>query len=127
MSKYPSLTEMGINNPGEIVRYSLNTVNNIDIIRIIHKRQKGSLRPASKRFEFGRATKTIMADSGTQKSEIVHEISPFVLKAVNELDGILASKQSTVEHVKLVKDELKRLHQEMESRLTYIESLIDDM
>ena len=118
---------MGINNPGEIVRYSLNTVNNIDIIRIIHKRQKGSLRPASKRFEFGRATKTIMADSGTQKSEIVHEISPFVLKAVNELDGILASKQSTVEHVKLVKDELKRLHQEMESRLTYIESLIDDM
>ena len=127
MSNYPTLTEMGISNPGEIVRYSLNTVNNIDIVRIIYKRQKGSFRPASKRFEFGRASKTIMADSGTQKSEIIHEISPFVLKAVSELDEILANKQSNVEQAKLVKDELKRLHQEVESRLTYIESLLDDM
>ena len=118
---------MGINNPGEIIRYSLNTVNNIDIVRIIYKRQKGSLRPASKRFEFGRASKTIMTDSGTQKTEVVHEISPFVLKAMNELDDILSTKKSNVEHAKLVKDELKRLHQEMESRLLYIESLIDDM
>jgi hypothetical protein len=127
MSNYPTLTEMGINNPGEIERYSLNTVNNIDIIRIIYKRKKGSLLPASKRFEFGRSSKTVMADSGTQKSEIVHEISPFVLKAISELDDILTSKQSNIEHAKLVKEELKRLHQEMESRLTYIESLIDDM
>jgi len=127
MPKYPTLTEMGISNPGEIVRYSLNTVNNIDFIRVIYKRHKGSLRAASKRFEFGRASKTIMADSGTQKSEIVHEISPFVLKAVSELDHILSSRKSTGEHTKLVKDELKRLQQEMESRLTYIESLIDDM
>ena len=127
MSNYPTLTEMGISNPGEIERYSLNTVNNIDFIRVIYKRQKGSLRPASKRFEFGRATQTIMADSGTQKTEIIHEISPFVLEAVNELDDILSSKKSTIEHAKLVKEELKRLHQEMESRLTYIESLIDDM
>lgn len=127
MSNYPTLTEMGINNPGEIVRYSLNTVNNTDIIRIIYKRQKGSFRPASKRFEFGRASKTIMADSGTQKTEIIHEISPFVLKAMNELDEILSSKKSNIEQTKLVKDELKRLHQEMESRLLYIESLIDDM
>ena len=127
MSNYPTLTEMGISSPGEIERYSLNTVNNTDFIRIIYKRQKGSFRAASKRFEFGRAAKTIMADSGTQKSEVVHEISPFVLKAMSELDDILSSKKSTVEHVNLVKDELKRLHQEMESRLTYIESLIDDM
>ena len=118
---------MGINNPGEIVRYSLNTVNNTDIIRVIYKRQKGSLLPSTKRFEFGRSSKTIMADSGTQKTEIVHEISPFVLKAINELDEILSNKQSNIEQAKLVKDELKRLHQEMESRLLYIESLIDDM
>lgn len=127
MSNYPTLTEMGISNPGEIARYSLNTVNNIDIIRVIYKRQKGSLRPLSKRFEFGRAQKTIMADSGTQKTEVVHEISPFVLKALKELDDILSSKQSVTEHAKLVKEELKNLKQEMESRLAYIESLIDDM
>ncbi len=127
MSSYPTLTEMGINNPSEIERYSLNTVNHIDILRIIYKRKKGSLLPASKRFEFGRSSKTIMADSGTQKSEIVHEISPFVRKALHELDQIINSKKSHVEHARLVKEELQSLHQEMSSRLEYIESLIDDM
>ena len=127
MSKYPTLTEMGINNPSEIERYSHNTVNHIDILRVVYRRKKGSLLPASKRFEFGRSSKTVMADSGTQKTEIVHEISPFVQKAIRELDGILDSKKSNVVHAKLVKEELQRLHQEMSSRLEYIESLIDDM
>ncbi|MCP4430240.1 MAG: DUF3461 family protein [Gammaproteobacteria bacterium] len=127
MSSYPTLSEMGINNPGQIERYSLNTVNHIDILRVIYKRTKGSLLPASKRFEFGRSSKTVMADSGTQKTEIVHEISPFVRKAVKELDQIISSQKSNIEHAKLVKEELQRLHQEMASRLEYIESLIDDM
>lgn len=127
MSNYPTLTEMGINNPGEIERYSLNTVKNIDIIRIIYKRKKGSLLPSSKRFEFGRASRTIMADSGTQATDIVHDISPFVLKAISELDNILDSRKSSVEHSKLIKEELQRLHQEMSSRMAYIESLVDDL
>lgn len=127
MSKYPALTEMGINNPSEIERYSLNTVNHIDILRVIYRRKKGSLLPASKRFEFGRSSKTVMADSGTQTTEIVHQISPFVQKAIKELDGILDNKKSNIEHAKLVKEELQGLHQEMSSRLAYIESLIDDM
>ncbi|MDH5355975.1 MAG: DUF3461 family protein [Gammaproteobacteria bacterium] len=127
MSNYPTLTEMGINNPGEVERYSLNTVDNTDIIRIIYKRKKGSFLPASKRFEFGRSSKTIVADSGTMETEIVHEISPFVQKAIAELDKILDSKKSTIEHAKLVKEELRQLHQEMSSRLAYIDSLIDDM
>jgi len=127
MSNYPTLTEMGINNPGEIERYSLNTVNHIDIIRIIYKRKKGSLLPTSKRFEFGRSSKTVMSDSGTQQTEVVHEISPFVQNAIKELDQILEMKKSNIEHAKLVKEELHRLHQEMASRLEYIDSLIDEM
>jgi len=127
MSRFPTLTEMGINNPGEIERYSLNTTNNIDVLRIVYKRQKGSLLPTSKRFEFGRASKTVVADSGTQKTEIVHEISPFLRKAMKELDGIIGAKKSSIKQAKLVKQELQRLHQDMASRLTYIESLIDEM
>ena len=127
MSTYPTLSEMGIKNPGQIERYSLNTVNNVDYLRVIYKRQKGSFLPSSKRFEFGRASKTVVSDSGTQKTEIVHEISPFVRKAVAELDQLLDAKKSNVAHAKLVKEELQRLHAEMASRLNYIDSLIDDM
>ncbi len=127
MTAYPTLREMGINNPGEIERFSLNTVNNTDIIRIVYKRKKGSLLPASKRFRFGRAAKTIIADSGTRKTEVVHEISPFVQKAVRELDKIIDAKGATVVQTQLIKEEVRRLHEEVASRLAYIESLLDDL
>jgi hypothetical protein len=127
MSNFPTLSEMGINNPGEIEHYSLSTTNNIDLLRIIYKRKKGSLLPTSKRFEFGRAAKTIMADSGTQTAEIVHDISPFLHKAISELDQLIDAKKSNIERAKLVKEEMQRLHQELSSSMSYIESLIDEM
>ncbi len=127
MSTFPTLTEMGINNPGEIERYSLNTTNNIDVLRIVYKRQKGSFLPTSKRFEFGRAIKTVVTDSGTQRTETTHVISPFLQNAMKELDGIISAKRSTIEQATLVKQELQRLHQDMASRLVYIESLIDEL
>jgi hypothetical protein len=127
MKNYPTLSEMGINNPEQIERFSLSTTNQTDHLRIIYRRKKGSFLPGSKRFDFGRASKTIVTDSGTRKTQIVHEISPFVQKAIEELEHIINSKKTTIEHATVVKDELKRLHQEMTSRLSYIESLIDDM
>ena len=125
--RYLTLTEMGINNPGEIERFSLNTINNTDILRIVYKRKKGSLLPASKRFRFGRASRSVIADSGTRKTEIIHEISPFVQKAVAELEQLLAAKKKGKVQASLVKEELKRLHEEVASRTKYIESLLDEM
>ena len=127
MKSYPTLTEMGVNNPEQIERFSLSTSNQTDYLRIIYRRKKGSFLPASKRFEFGRSSKTVITDSGTQKTHIVHEISPFVQRAMVELEDIVNNKNANIEHAKIVKDELQRLHQEMTSRLAYIESLIDDM
>ncbi|MDA8002605.1 MAG: DUF3461 family protein [Alphaproteobacteria bacterium] len=125
--RYPTLTEMGINNPGEIERFSLNTINNTDILRIVYKRKKGSLLPASKRFRFGRASRSVIADSGTRKTEIIHEISPFVQKAVAELEQLLAAKKKGKVQASLVKEELQRLHEDVASRVKYIESLLDEM
>jgi hypothetical protein len=117
MSKFPTLSEMDINNPGEIERYSLNTTNNIDVLRIVYKRKKGSLLPTSKRFEFGRSRKQIVADSGTGQTENLHVISPFLQNAIKELDEIISAKKSNIEYANLVKQELQRLHQDMASRL----------
>jgi|TARA_B110000211_G_scaffold149261_1_gene169896 hypothetical protein len=127
MKNYPTLAEMGIKNPEQIERFSLTTSSQTDYLRIIYRRKKGSFLPASKRFEFGRASKTVVTDSGSRKTQVVYEISPFVQKAVEELEYIVNNKKSNVEHAAIVKDELKRLHQEMTSRLAYIESLIDEM
>ena len=125
--RYPTLTEMGINNPGEIERFSLNTITNTDILRIVYNRKKGSLLPASKRFRFGRAARSVIADSGTRKTEIIHEISTFVQKAVAELEQLLAEKKKGKVQASVVREELQRLNEEVASRTKYIESLLDEM
>ena len=127
MSNFPTLSEMGINNPGEIERYSHSTTNHVDVLRVIYRRKKGSLLPTSKRFEFGRSAKTVVADSGSESTETLYEISPFLHKAIKELDQLIDTRKSNIEHAKLVKEEMQRLHQELSSRMAYIESLIDEM
>ena len=111
----------------DLVARSLSTTNNDDHLRIIYKRKKGSLLPTSKRFEFGRASRTVVTDSGTQATEIVHDISPFLHKALQELDHLIDAKKSNIEQAKLIKVEMQRLQQDLTSRMDYIESLIDQM
>ena len=58
---------------------------------------------------------------------MIYEISPFVQKAVRELEKVIEARGSSVAHAKLVKEEVQRLHEEVASRLAYIESLLDEM
>ncbi len=62
-----------------------------------------------------------------RQTELFTGIDSKVQKAIEELEYIVNNKKTSVENATIVKDELRRLHQEMTSRLAYIESLIDDM
>lgn len=103
-SNYPALTEMGIVRFHEISHYSLRQDGlDKDVLRIIYKRAKGSFLPYSRKYKFGRSLKTVVADGGTSRMEHTYEISPFLLKAVAELDKLVevnkhdSSKSSNTE------------------------------
>lgn len=125
--KYPALTEMGITNPEDISRYSLQYINNIDVLRIVYKRKKGSLLPTSKKFRFGRSKKMVVADSGTNKTEMVYEVSPFVAKVTDELHKIVGIKKSRSEQKEIILDEMRRLEEDTNTRIIYLKSLIDKL
>ena len=85
--QHPALAEMGIIRPSEISHYSLRQDGaDKDVLRIIYNRAKGSLLPYSRKYKFGRAQKTVLADGGSSRMAHTYEISPFLLKAVSELD-----------------------------------------
>ena len=121
---YPALTEMGITNPEEIQRYSLQTINNVDILRIVYKRKKGTLRASSKKFRFGRSQKMVVSDGGKNRTELVHEISPFVIRATDELREIVKGKHSREEQIAIIMDEINRLEEETNSRIAYLKTLV---
>lgn len=91
----PTLSEMGIKRVHEISHYSLRQDGaERDILRIIYKRAKGSLLPYSRKYKFGRALKTVITDGGTSTMEQSYEISPFLLKAISELDSLVADNKA---------------------------------
>ena len=124
MASYPGLTEMGISAPQNIERYSLQSNNNVNILRTIYKRKKGELLHSSKKFRFGRAQKMVITDAGQNKTAVVHEISPFVIKVTDELRQIVKTKHSREEQMAIIVDELNRLSEETNTRIAYINALV---
>jgi hypothetical protein len=124
MASYPALTEMGITNTQDIERYSLQTNNNVDVLRVVYKRKKGELLHSSKKFRFGRAQKMVVTDAGQNKTAVVHEISPFVIKVTDELRSLVKSKLTREEQMAVVKEELSRLEEETNTRIAYIQTLV---
>ncbi len=89
-----ALSEMGVIRPSEISHYSLRQDGaDKDVLRIIYTRAKGSLLPYSRKYKFGRSLKTVNADGGSSRMEQTYEISPFLLKAVDELDKLVNINQ----------------------------------
>ena len=127
MSDYPTLLQMGINNPQEIERYSLQTVGNTDILRVVYGRKKGSLLPASKRFRFERTEKVQLEGSDHRAVQVQYDVSPIVRNALIELDKVTHSKRGKQNQLELIKEEMQRLQEETNGRLAYIQSLIDEL
>ena len=131
MLEYKTLKEMKIKRPNQIDRYSVRTVEHpdetTDVLRIVYKRKKGSLLPESQRFRFPRIKKTSIEDSGTRKMDIRWEISPFLQKAISELDQLISTDLSREDTIKLILDEMRRLEEDAAHRIDYIRSLINEI
>ncbi len=127
MSEYPTLNEMGINNPNEIDRYSYQAINNIDILRVVYKRKKGSLLPSSKRFRFNRIEQVVLAEGDARGTEIHYKSSPVLRKALVELDALVNSKTDRRSQIEVIEDELSRLKEDNAARHAYIASLVKQL
>ncbi len=127
MSQYEALSEMGIQNPEEISKYTLRQEGHGDALKIYYKRKKGSFLPSSRKYKFGRSVKTVIADGGRQEFEDVYQISPFLLKAVAELDSIVKQRQEAVDHKQDLLDEIDHLERVVVSKITELRQKLNEL
>lgn len=128
MDKYPTLKEMGITRPHQIAHYSMRLAGkNRDVLHVFYQREKGSLLAASRKYEFGRAAKNVASDNQDQEFEEVFEISPFLLKAVAELDSIIGTQEDHQSLISVMKKELDCLEQLVQSRIEEIRNQLDEL
>ena len=123
--KYPNLAQMGVKNPQEITGYTLSHIAPAtDVLKIKYQRPKGSLLPVTRSYNIGRAVQTRMIDSGTAKTEEVHEISPVLAKAIFELDSIVDAKSTRDELKKHILSELDRVEVEFVAEIQALRQLM---
>ena len=89
-SVYPTLSDMGVARFDEIARYSLlRSGPGTDVLKLHYARRKGSLLSVTRKYVFGRALRTTVADGGTCRLERAFEISPHLTNALAELDRLV--------------------------------------
>ena len=127
MSKHEALTRMGVQNPDEIARYELYSVDHMDILRIIYDRQKGSILPVTRKYRFPQLKKSTLVDSGTRETRVLFESSAELRAAVAELDGLMKQRKATAVGKEALVSEVRLLEEEVAARINHIKSLLDQM
>jgi len=127
MNARSALNDLGITSPDQIDRYSLQTINNVDILRVVYKRKKGSLLPDSKKFRFARTEKMRSSENQSGGSWVEYEVSPFIREVMVELDSIVKAKHDKSRKIELIQEELQRLEEENAHRVAYIKSLVKSL
>ena len=125
MKKNITLTEMGVDNPNDIARYTIYTVHDTDVLRIIYSRKQGSLLPMSKTFKFPRIKKSVLVDSGTRQTQVLFERNPSFENALTEIEEILENQKNQEALNQVLADEILQLEAEMTSRIDYIKLLVE--
>ncbi|HIO93002.1 MAG TPA: DUF3461 family protein [Leucothrix mucor] len=128
MSDFPTLLEMDINRFDEITHYSLRPNGKAgDILKIYYKRKKGSVLPERKTFKFGRSAKMI-ADKNAQNGSVeIFEISPFLLKAMSELDGIVGKRHKEKDLTELLLKRVDQIEKDIKASTDELRSIIKSL
>lgn len=123
MSDYPQLHEMGIKNPKQIRNYMVNSISDVDVLRIIYKRKKDSLLPVSRSYEFPRVQRSVKTSKGGEQT--VMETAPKLRAAITELKSLMDARKDKPELASVLLEELAELEQEMHCRIEHLRELIE--
>ena len=116
---------MGVSNFGHIARFSVNSIDYTDFLRIVYDRPKGSVLPVSRSYHFPRIQKSLKRSDGDGSGEVVMESDPALHEALEELRAILAARESKQDITAEMLAELQWLEEELCMFREHVKGLID--
>jgi len=128
MNEFPTLNEMGISRTQDITHYLLRQDGKTrDILRVYYKRKKGSVLPERKTFKFGRSAKMVKDNASRSGGIEVYEISPFLQKAVAELDAIVNKRNQEINTSKLIMVRIEQLEKDVSAATSELKTLVKEL
>ena len=125
MNSYPRLAEMGVLHPLQIASYSLNSIDYVDVLRIVYDRPKGSKLPGARTYKFPRVQKSVASDSTGDTSTAVMESDPALRTVLEELRQVTELKGQNQDIAELMREEIRLLEEDIALRSEYLRTLVD--
>ena len=115
---------MGVTHCDHIARFSVNSIDYTDHLRIVYDRPHGSLLPVSRTYHFPRIQKSLEG-GGTSPGEVVMESDPALREALEELRALLAARESKQDVAAEMLAELQWLEEELCVFREHVKGLIE--
>lgn len=125
--KFQTLKEMGFENPHDIQRFTTRTENDIDVLKVYLHRHQGEWMAKSKKFKFKRKHTNVSVDSGLMPYRASTEPSPYYLRAISELEQLVAEDQSTKDKKQLLQEEIDHLEKVVARKVEDLRRQIEDL
>lgn len=125
--KFQTLKEMGFENPHDIQRFTTRTENDIDVLKVYLHRHQGEWMAKSKKFKFKRKHSNVSVDSGLMPYRASTEPSPYYLRAIAELEQLVAEDQSTKDKKQLLLEEIDHLEKVVARKVEDLRRQIEEL
>lgn len=126
-AKFPTLTEMGIDEPKDIERYTSRIEGDVDILKIYFHRHQGDWMAKSKKFKFKRMHKNMRVNEGRVPYIATTESSPYFLRAMAELDQLVSVEKTTQTRKAQLLDDIEHLEKVVARKIEDIRRQIDEL
>ena len=123
MDNYPNLTRMGVLHPREVKTFMVNSLHNIDVLRIVYRRREGSLLPESRTYRFPRVQKQVVDENDPGKSQTFMETNPDLRSALEELRAIREAADTTQTVLEDILEQIELLEEDIALRASCIREL----
>lgn len=127
MTEFRHLNEMGVEDVTDIEKYTLRQEGDEDVVKIYFRKDKGEWFSRSKKFKFKRYLKTVRVNENTQQYREVSEMNPYLLRAVEELDRLVARDNRKMSDKERLLEELEHLDKVVSRKISDLRSLIESM
>jgi hypothetical protein len=127
VKKYPALIEMGFDDPTDVERYTIRIEGDIDILKIYHRRHQGEWMNKSKKYKFKRLHKKLRVNEGLTAYRDSTESSPFFLKAVAELDTLVAGEKNVKARKEDILEEMDHLNKVVSRKIEDLKRQIEEL
>lgn len=125
--QFPTLVEMGVEEPRDIERYTSRIEGDVDVLKIYFHRHQGEWMAKSKKFKFKRMHKNMRVNEGKVPYIQTTESSPYFLRAVTELDQLVAKEQDAKNKKERLLEEVEHLEKVVSRKIEDLRRQIDEL